>query len=228
MINGEGLVFLHGAGSRGDVWQLQLLAFPQAEAPDLPGRDGEAPQTLQGYVDALRPTLTSATVVAGHSLGGAIAMQYALEAPPGLRGLILVGTGARLRVRPDWLQQLEEDYPAVTADLVEHFYAPTTPERFKQRSLETMRQLSPAVTRADFLAADGLDVRDRLGGIVVPTLIICGSLDVMTPPRYAEFLHAHLPRAHLVVIEGAGHMVMLERPQEVNEAVREFLRGLTG
>jgi len=229
VISGAGLVFLHGAGARGEVWQLQALAFPQAVIPDLPGRDGRGtPHAVADHVAALRPHLERAAVAVGHSLGGAIVLQYALEQPPRLRGIVLVATGARLRVRPEWLEGLERDYLATTAEIVAHFYAPSTPDRLRQKSLEVMRHLPQQVTRADFLSADGFDVRDRLGGVLVPALVICGILDEMTPLRYSEFLHAHLPQAELVAIEGAGHMVMLEQPQAVSEAIRGFLRRLTG
>jgi len=228
-MTGQGVVFLHGAGARGEVWQLQALAFPRAAIPDLPGRDGsEVPQTVAGHIGALRPYLDRAAVVVGHSLGGAVALQYALEEPSRLRGIVLVATGARLRVRPEWLEGLRSDYAATTADIVAHFFAPQAAERLRQKSLEVMRRLPPEVTRADFLAADGFDVRDRLGGVLPPALVLCGTQDEMTPPRYSEFLHAHLPRAELVLIEGAGHMVMLEQPRAVNEALQRFLGRLEG
>src|SRR3989304_5002368 len=97
MIAGRGVVFLHGAAARREVWQPQALAFPQAQTPDLPGREGrDPPQTVADHVAVLRPVLDGARVLVGHSLGGAIALQYALAAPVHLAGLILLGTGARL------------------------------------------------------------------------------------------------------------------------------------
>src|SRR3989304_5410119 len=184
MIAGRGVVFLHGAAARREVWQPQALAFPQAQTPDLPGREGrDPPQTVADHVAVLRPVLDGARVLVGHSLGSAIALQYALAAPVHLAGLILLGTGARLA--------------------------------------------AAAGARADFAAAAGFDVRDRLGGVLVPALIISGTEDRLVPPRYAEFLHAHLPRATLVWIEGAGHMAMLEQPQAVNVAIRNFLEQVT-
>lgn len=226
-LHGRGIVFLHGAGARREVWQLQALAFPQAETPDLPGRDGVSPpQTVADHVAALRPVLEAARVLVGHSLGGAIALHYALAAPARLAGLVLLGTGARLDPAQVWLRRLDAGEDAL-ADLAPQSFAPGAAERLTRKSLAMLRSLDPAVVRADFTAAAGFDVRDRLGGVLVPVLIISGTEDRLVPPRYAEFLHAHLPRATLAWIEGAGHMAMLEQPQAVNGAIRNFLQQVT-
>ncbi len=227
MIAGRGVVFLHGAGAQREVWQPQALAFPQAQTPDLPGRDGrDPPQTVADHIVALRPVLDAARVLVGHSLGGAIALQYALAAPAHLAGLILLGTGARLDTARVWLHRLDAEEDAL-ADLAEQSFAPGAGVRLTRKSLAMLRTLDPAVARADFTAAVGFDVRDRLGGVLVPALIISGTEDRLVPPRYAEFLHAHLPRATLVWIAGAGHMAMLEQPQAVNVAIRNFLEQVT-
>ena len=86
-----------------------------------------------------------------------------------------------------------------------------------------MLAVPAGVTVGDFQACDAFDIRDRLGEIQVPALVIGGSEDQMTPPKYADYLEAHLRRARRVRIEGAGHMVHAERPREVNEAIRGFL-----
>lgn len=114
------------------------------------------------------------------------------------------------------------------AALADRFFGPAALPRLKEKSLTLMRALDPRVIRADFKAAEGFDVRDRLGGILIPVLVIAGTDDRVVEPRQAEFLHAHLPRAELVWIEGAGHMVMLEQPQAVNQAIRSFLARLPG
>lgn len=227
LVQGKGVVFLHGAGGRAAVWQLQALAFPAARVPDLPGRDGSShPRTISDFLDALGNLLAEADVLVGHSLGGAIALAHALRASSALKGLVLVGTAARLRVRPEWIEGLGHDSDRVIAEIVDHFFAPQAPERLKRKTLEQMRQLDPRVILADFQAADGFDVRDRLGGILVPTLVLCGALDRMVPLRHSEALHASLPRSNFVAVDEAGHMVMLERPRSVNEAIKRFLETL--
>jgi len=224
---GEGLTFLHGAAGRGEVWQLQALAFPRAQTPDLAGREGgDPPASVAGHVAALRALLDSSAVLAGHSLGGAVALQYALEGPPGLRGLILMGTGAGFPDAREWAGRVEEGDAALRA-LADRFFGPTAPPRLKEKSLALLRAMDGRVIGADIAAAAGFDVRDRLGGVLLPVVIIAGTEDRAVDPRQAEFLHAHLPRAELVWIEGAGHMMMLEQPQATNQAIRAFLQRLS-
>ncbi len=225
--SGEGLTFLHGATARGDLWQLQALAFPRAQTPDLAGRDGDAtPASVSGHVSSLRTLLDASTVLAGHSLGGAVALQYALESPAALRGLILMGTGARFPEARGWSARLAGGDAALSA-LADRFVGPATPPRLKEKSLALLLALDLRVIRADVAAAAAFDVRDRLGGILIPVLVIAGTEDRMVAPQQAEFLHAHLPRAELVWIEGAGHLVMLEQPEATNQAIRAFLHRLS-
>ena len=67
---------------------------------------------------------------------------------------------------------------------------------------------------------------DRLGEIVAPAFIVCGTQDHLTPSKYSVYLRDHLSRAELHLVEGAGHMVMVERPSAVVEALSAFLQGL--
>lgn len=217
------MTFLHGAGSRGEVWQLQGLAFPQAVIPSLAGRDGrDPPRSVAAHVVALQAALEGTVLLVGHSLGAAVALEYALTGSSRLVGLVLVGAAASLRVRPDWLARLRAQDETVLPELVDAFFAADAPARLRDKTLRQLQALDPAVVLADFEAAEGFDARRRLGGVLVPTLVVCGTLDQMTPARRAEALHAALPRSELVLIEGRGHMVMLEDPQAVNRAIRDF------
>jgi pimeloyl-ACP methyl ester carboxylesterase len=78
----------------------------------------------------------------------------------------------------------------------------------------------------DLRACDEFDIMNRLTEIRVPTLAICGSDDIMTPPKYSHHLVEKLPEARAVVIRGGTYMVFAEKPQEVNGAIDEFLQGL--
>ncbi|OFX13088.1 MAG: hypothetical protein A2V59_09365 [Armatimonadetes bacterium RBG_19FT_COMBO_69_19] len=86
-----------------------------------------------------------------------------------------------------------------------------------------MIETGPAVLLRDFLACSVFDVRARLGDLRVPTVVVCGAEDRMTPPALGEELARSIPDARRVVIEGAGHMLMLEKPDEVEVALREML-----
>jgi pimeloyl-ACP methyl ester carboxylesterase len=86
-----------------------------------------------------------------------------------------------------------------------------------------LRETGPSVLRGDFLACDRFDIMDRLGGMGVPVLVVGGLADRLTPIKYSRYLVEQIPEARLVTVEGAGHMVMLEQPQQVAGAVREFV-----
>ena len=94
--------------------------------------------------------------------------------------------------------------------------APSLPVRALQES-------GRDVLLADFSASDRFDVTDQLERVRQPTVIIVGSHDQVTPPRYSEDMAEHIPDSRLVKIEGAGHMVMLQRPDETAREVRQLL-----
>jgi pimeloyl-ACP methyl ester carboxylesterase len=81
----------------------------------------------------------------------------------------------------------------------------------------------PEVRLKDLLACDRFDIMDRLGEIDIPTLVICGTEDIMTPPKYSHFLADNMPKARAIIIPGGSHMVYVEKPEEVNRAIDEFL-----
>jgi pimeloyl-ACP methyl ester carboxylesterase len=161
-------------------------------------------------------------------MGGAIALWSALSYPDDLAGLVLIATGARLRVAPALLEELASDYPVAVDTIIARSLAPGADPRLTRRLREAMVAVPADVAAADFQACNVFDAMGRLDEIRAPALVIVGSEDRMTPPRYAEFLQAHLPASRLVRVEGAGHMVHVERPREVNEAIRRFLDALIG
>jgi len=226
------LVFVHGAGGTSHGWDLQRLAFPNGMAVDLPGRGGSGParRRIEEYAAWLHDTPHQfgqlPAVLVGHSMGGAIALAFALAYPGEASGIVLVATGARLRVDPAILGGLAADYAPAVEGIVTRSLAPDADPRLARRLKEAMMAVPQDVTLGDFQACDAFDVMQRLEEIRAPALVIAGREDRMTPPRYSEFLHAHLRASHLVWIEGAGHMVHVERPREVNEAIQRFLRGV--
>jgi len=226
------LIFLHGSGGCKESWQHQVRFFEDADAVDLPGHpEGDPCPSIEEYVEWLRGYIRErayrSVVLVGHSLGGAIAFLYALRYPEDLEAIISVGSGARLRVHPMYLEGLEnairkpelfEEFQATGRELIE----PELAEVLRRRGIEN----GPAVTLNDLRACDEFDIMNRLGEIGVPTLAICGSDDIMTPPKYSHRLVEKIPGARAVIIQGGTHMVFAEKPGEVNAAIDEFLQGL--
>ena len=226
---GMKLVFLHGAGCSSLSFYYQLRHFRSAKAIDLPGHpDGKPCDGIDGYLEWVRGFIRARryknVVLCGHSMGGAIAMRYALKYPEELRGLILLGTGARLRVHPYYLDRCREPGDGNAPWLDQHldYYRDVGSEVYpvlKQRAAE----VGPEVELNDLMACDRFDMMDYVGEISLPTRIICGSDDVMTPVRYSEYLTNNIEGASQSVIPGGGHFVHMEKFQQVNEEIEDFL-----
>jgi len=238
------LIFIHGAGSNADFWHWQRDAFPNAIYLNLPGHSGNYElritnyelQTIASYADWLEVYVQNEglanVVLNGHSMGGAITLTLALRHPTWLKAIVLTGTGARLRVLPRLLELLRIDYPAAVDLIVqESFAAPAGPLTYGQRARlnGTRRQIlrtPQAVTSGDYEACNDFDVMDRVGEISLPTLCIVGAQDKMAPPRYSEHLHGKIAGSRMEVIEGAGHMLPMEQPEEYNRRLADFISSL--
>ena len=224
------LLMVHGSGQNELTYHYQTAQFANADAVNLPGHpDGPPCDSIGGYVDWLREYAMARDyppfVLFGHSMGGAIALDYALRYPGDLAGLVLIGTGARLRVHPDYLNrcldatQWRSEAPA--------YYEAINPELAPQLSALALAS-GPMVEHNDLSACDRFDVMERVREIALPTLVIVGQDDVMTPVRYAEYLGRELQNAEVVSIPNAGHFVTLEQPAAVNAAIAGFLERLGG
>lgn len=231
------LLLIHGAGGNHLHWPSEMRRLPQARviSVDLPGH-GASPGGGEDSIDAYHERLLDlldalelpAVVWGGHSMGGAIALAAALQSPQRVGGLLLVGSGGRLRVHPAILAHLAEGdgFEAGMAMIGERSYGPQTPPMLRSVGLSRMAEISPQVMLGDLRACDQFDVLDELEQITAPAQIICGSDDQMTPPKYSRFLAEALRRSRLDIIEGRGHMVMLEAPRQVAALVGAFLQSL--
>jgi pimeloyl-ACP methyl ester carboxylesterase len=225
------LLFIHGAGGDHTIWGEQLRELAPSfsvAALDLnghgrsPAREGEGFQTYTEDVLAVLEALAMPTVVVGHSMGGAIALMVALQRPKNLVGLGLVGTGAKLRVHPQILELCQTDFERAIDFIVQWAFAEQSPPELRERACAQMRRNGADALLRDFSSCNTFDVMARLSEVAVPTLILCGRDDKLTPVKYSEYLQQNIPTAQLKIIEGAGHMVMLEQPRAVTTALREF------
>jgi len=228
---GTPIVFCHGSGGGHHHWIYQLKKLPETINPiavDLPGHgrsEGSPENNIGNYRDWLHKFSKAAGlekfVVAGHSMGGAIAMAYALKYPEQTIGLILVGSGAKLRVLPAFLEELRQG--SVPTDLPDYLYSSGSADELIKRGREEVENTDPSIYLADLSACDHFDIREELPKIKQPAQVICGDEDRLTPVKYSQYLKDNLSRGRLEVIEGAGHMVMLEKPEEVNQAIAKFI-----
>lgn len=226
------LLFIHGSGGCKESWKFQTDYFKGSEAINLPGHpDGELCPTIEEYVDWVHAHIQQKgykdVVIIGHSLGGGIALQYALDHPSDLKGIVLMGSGARLRVHPMFLEGLEKaikDPSSVDAPMEDTYglIDPDLAEVMKKRSEEN----GLVSTLNDLKACDRFDVMERLGELTVPVLAVAGDEDVMTPPKYAQFMADKVPGTKVVIIPGGTHMAYAEKPDEANQAIEAFLKEL--
>ncbi len=226
------LVLVHGAGGNHLHWPAELRRLHGATvyALDLPGHGrsgGQGCDTIGDYAQAiiefLNTTGIEQPIIVGHSMGGAIALTLALYFPTRVAGLVLMATGARLRVAPAILDGMCSNFEGSVELIIRFAWSPETKPALTELGRQALLETSPDVLLGDFSACNRFDVMERLGEIEHPTLVIAGTADQLTPSKYARFLTEHIPNARLVLVEDASHMVMLERPLEVTGAVREFL-----
>ena len=226
------LVFLHGAGSSSLSYYYQLRHFRNSKAIDLPGHSsGKACNDIESYLEWVRGFITARrykdVVLCGHSMGGAISLLYALRYPEELKGLILLGTGARLRVHPDHLDRCRQPGPDNSEWLAGHmkYFSAVSPDMHPVLS-QRAEEVGPEVELNDLLACDKFDVMDKLANIDLPTHVMCGSDDVMTPVKYSDYLTKHMKNARGTVIAGGTHFVQMEEFKKVNEAIEDFMASL--
>ncbi len=226
------LLVLHGAGGDHRHWPQGLLAMPATDCivVDLPGHGqsgGSGRQCIEAYADFVDALVSAmqldALTLVGHSMGGAIAQAVALRRRPWLRSLVLVGTGAKLRVTKDLLRLLDADYPQAVELICNQAFGVTVPGSLRESICRGLLQTSPVVTRDDYLACDRFDRMEEIGAIRVPTLIVSGAADEMTPPKYGAYLQARIRGSSHTVIPEAGHMIALEKPAAFIEVVSAFL-----
>jgi len=228
------LIFIHGSGAYGGIWRYQIDHLSNSGAINLPGHlQGQTLNSVEEYVDWLKECIRKKghkdVVLAGHSLGGAITLMYALKYPQELKGIIIISSGARLRVHPRYLTPLEE---AIKGNIQEWYQVlegmhRLIPEDYKREVIEQQKAIGPAVMLNDYLCCDKFDLMDKVQEIKLPALVICGELDVMTPVKYANYLGAKLTNSQVVIIPQATHLVFAEKPNAVNKAIEDFVKGLS-
>jgi len=230
------LVMIHGAGGSAQIWQNQIVLLDEAInvfALDLPGHgetEGEGQTNISEYAqwvgDILKTLFDSPVFLMGHSMGGAIVQKIAINDPDSLKGIILVATGARLKVVPMFLDGLLNNFEQTINAIISYAYAPDSDRSIIEKGEEIMIGAGSRVVYNDFLACDRFNSQEELAQIHLPCLVLCGREDKLTPPELSEALEEAIEGGMLRIVADAGHMVMIERYREVSEAVQEFILGI--
>jgi pimeloyl-ACP methyl ester carboxylesterase len=232
--SGEPIVFIHGVGGSSQYWYYQreyLKNFMKVVLVDLPGHGqtaGEACKTIEDARDAVRDTIIGMGIreayIVGHSMGGGIAMSLALANPELVKGLILICTGAKLKVLPEILDKILQDKEAtVRMIMMDYAFSNKASLKMKENGFKDMMKSSAETIYQGFSACNQFSAMGSLEKIALSTLIIAGKDDLLTPPSYSEYLHREIKGSELVIVEDAGHMVMIEQPDAVNRAIETFI-----
>jgi len=230
--NATPAVFVHGAGGSHQIWrqQFDLLKERPAYFVDLPGHGqsgGEALTSVKEMAEWLSEWLKQAVgekpvILVGHSMGGAITQWMALHHPQQIKAIILVTTGARLKVNPQFLNDLEQGIYDPSS--MRRSFSPHTDERIIEAEIERRKgNVSVEVLRNDYLACNAFDLRNDIHRISCPTLIIAGEDDQSTPPFYSTYMAEQIPGAKLVILPKSGHYVMLEQTERFNQELLSFI-----
>lgn len=234
------VLFIHGAGFDHSVWALQTRWFAHhgfsVLAPDLPGhgRSGGAPLPTIGdmadWIAALIAAVDATTAeLIGHSMGSLVALETAARHPARVAALRLIGTSATMTVSPDLLKAAQDNsHDAI--DMVTIWGLGPSAEIggnlapglwMHGSALRVLEATRPGVLFNDLSACNAYDgALAAAAKVEAPATVIIGERDMMTPAKAGRALAAALRNARVVVIPGAGHTMMSERPEELLQALR--------
>ena len=240
------VVFVHGAGNDHSAFLLQSRYFAyhgcNALAVDLPGHgrsEGTPFATIGELADWLASLLDAAGIrtaaLVGHSMGSLVTLECAARHPARARALALIGTSAPMPVGDALMGAAREDSHAAL-DMLNLWGHSTTAQLGGNTApgmwmtgayVRLLERARPQVLHVDLKACnDYADGRASAAKVKCPTLFVLGSRDLLTPPRNAQDLRAAIPAARTVMLDGAGHALLAERPDAVLDALIGFVAGL--
>ncbi|OGF68108.1 MAG: hypothetical protein A2Y62_05595 [Candidatus Fischerbacteria bacterium RBG_13_37_8] len=230
------MIFIHGAGGDHRVWVYQAEYFRKEYgiySLDLPGHGfskGTGSVTIEEYAHFVKQFLTvlglKQSILVGHSMGGAIVQTVALDPIPHLKGIILVGTGAKLRVSPLFLEKFKNINEESASLFCKYSFAENVQPELLDKAIEMIMNTPATIFYNDFVACDNFDVLNEVNRISLPALIIGAAQDQMTPLKYSQYLQQQICNSQFAIIENAGHMMMMENPSQFNQVIEAWLKAI--
>lgn len=236
------IVFAHALGVTSATWDPQVSALGDnfrilrydARGHGRSGAPAGAYDIGLVARDALS-VMDAAGITAAHfiglSMGGMVGMWIGIHAPERLGRLVLANTTPHIPLpREAWNQRIatasSEGLANIAVQTVDRWLGndfKSRNPRAREEIVATMRNMSPTGYAGTCAVLRDADQRSEIGRILAPTLVITGAADVSTPLAAAQALAAAIPRAHAIAIAGAGHLSNVERPDDFNQLIREFL-----
>ena len=237
------IMFIHGASMDHTVWALQGRYFAHHGysilAVDLPGHGTSEGPPLQSIeemaewtattIDAISPT---PVILVGHSMGAMVALETAAQNPVKIAAMALAGIAVPMSVNPHLLTQTAQEPPAAIDSIVAWAYSQrsqlggtTVPGLWMLGGgRKLIERNASGQLYVDFKACDSYSRGlESAANVNCPTLIIAGNDDKMTPPKASEALRRALTYSRIEYIKGGGHMMMIERPDQTLDVLKDFL-----
>lgn len=231
------LLLIHGAAGSHLDWPPQLRRFEPLGscAIDLPGHgrsSGMARSSVSAYADdalaVIKALKLSEAILVGHSMGGAVALDIALKESGVVAALVLIATGARLKVNKALFDLVDSNFKSAVNHIAATAWGPNAEANSVHQGSQIMLSGDPTTMRNDFAACNDFDIMSQVADISVPTLVLVGTEDQMTPPKFGRYLADNIPHAEFIMVEGAGHMLATEQPKVVAEAIGDFVHRRLG
>ena len=236
---GRAVLCVHHSGGNGSNFQPLLAKLEGRHSPlafDFPGhnRSGSldslgSVERMAAFTGALIDKLgLPAPLLVGHSMGGSVALELALTRPDAVSGLVLCGAAARYPESPELLER----FRLITEGKARrHFdpgaYSKQTPREVIGAGFADSLKTDPRAVYPNLLALRAWQAESRLADVAAPTLVVVGDEEDDHMAEQAELLATRIPNAQKRVIEQAGHMVPMEQPDALADAVDGFARGLS-
>jgi pimeloyl-ACP methyl ester carboxylesterase len=235
---GKSILCLHGGGGNGGFFRDLITRLGEHHSPltfDQPGHGRSGGLDSLGSVERMAAFARALSdklglhrpVLFGHSMGGAVALQWALEDPESVRALVLCSTGAQLPVPDEFIEATRKITEGKLRRIFRRdAYSPKTSDEVVRRGWMEDAKTDPRATYGDLLACNGWDVTDRLEEVRVPTLVIHGEDEFPVLAEQSEALASRIPNATRRVLPAAGHALPLEQPDALAGAIVEFLESV--
>jgi len=235
-VNKPTLVFIHGSSQNYLFWRSQVQGLGNIAntiAIDLPGHGtspGPGNDHVSDYVQAVLNFIDAEKIPhpipCGLSLGGAITLDLLINHGERFPAGILMNTGARLKVNPLIFETIQKDFAKFVESMVAMGISEKSDADVLRPLIQEASACAPEVASGDFQACNRFDVMDELHLIQRPVLVLTAADDVLTPAKYGRHMGEKISGATVHSIEDAGHLSPMENPDEVNRAIRHFLRQL--
>ena len=231
---GHKVLMVHGAVDNHLVWRYQHAYLEREHTPlsiDLPGHGDsqgppiDTPADFRHFIKAFVDVMDLAPFVfAGHSMGGSMALDYAIHHPDDVTGLILVGAGAHWELSAEHLELWTTDPERAQRENVALLFSKKTSQRLVDEYAKQLAAQGPGTCTADFLNCDRYDLLGQINQIQLPTLVVAGDEEEWL--ENSREIHASAMNTTFEIIPAAGHAVMIEQPALLNEKIGAYLDSL--